>query len=466
MAGLRCFIVNRARGTQLTTYTVPGSGEALKKDRLRTNTKTTGVRGKRKILRPPTVPVIISKDLTLGLAHAEFMKRVDLKSPDAKADEDIEQLINQSLTEWLSEQKYDLPQFFGQFDSALCGFHTPTLLHRILNDYNPSPQLRKGVYKKRHALVTYLLTSYPHLYQRKRREQNTTYQGSDDQLYSDDYDYDNQGASGSDRGEDSGAEDIDEDDRDGEPVANHSEAGDGERDSGSAGVEFEGDGAQLRFDDSVKTALQVAMEKAMAIDDQLQRKNSTDEITIDPFLQLLVKLDPQETVSQFHHWHASSSGLTMDPRDSRHLHQLLPRVWASENSSCMLDLLTHLDHELLKSTDKEQNTVLHLVARYSLDFILSAESELRLLSQIQGIFQRFPEAASKRNSSQESPYLHRLNTARQRNKEPTDKITAYLKKRCVACSPEQAFQLLHGEGPKIQRGYFNFLHLIRFVRHL
>ena len=210
-----------------------------------------------------------------------------------------------------------------------------------------------------------------------------------------------------------------------------------------------------------KTPLYVALTKAITID----KKNS--EPTIDPFLQLFVTENPRETITQLEQWHSDDGDREGGPR----LHDLLPRIWSPDTDglTCMVKILPHLGPKLLANKNREGNTVLHSIAKHSLNFDPESISKSELFNEVVGTIQRSPKAVSTTNAASESPYLHRVNLAQKRNMSFNDPITAYLKKRCIAYHPEVAFQLLYGVGPSTQRtlgepGTFpvTLLHTFRF----
>lgn len=320
----------------------------------------------------------------------------------------------EDIKKWIASQEEESGSVFRcSLNQRASGAKYPTLLHYSLA-YN-SDNGRNTKFKKRNLLVRYLMREHPGLYKQTTK--------SPKELLPACY------------------EDANEDD--------------------NGTDDYRGDEEEDDDEEDEQTPLHLALTRAIKID----KKKS--EPTPDPFLQLFIDENPEETAEQINSWHADNEGHS--------LHDVLPRIYTPDTVGlqCILKLLPHLSSELLGSKDKKGNTVLHFVSKHTLSFTDDKDNQLRsqFLDNIMNIIERCPEAIKITNSALESPYLYRVKCKQQNSlgMDEYDPITLYLKKRCILNQPNQVIQLLHGCGPaSIQRmlfvipikhfGDFNFTH--------
>jgi len=345
----------------------------------------------------------------VGQVHTILLERLD-KFMGGKQSNKLEVT---EVAQWIDSHPGGWgPAFRKSLDQMAVGAKYPTLLHHILAYSKERSRTLK--FNKRGVLARYLMREYPSLYYKREKK---PHDGGGEHHH----DSDNEGVNS--KGEDEEPEDDAEDDE----------------------------------EDDEKTPLYLALTKAINID-----KKNPGWVTLDPFLQLFVEENPEETAKQFGSWYTDGN------REGTRLHDLIPRIWPwlprpdTVGPRCMVKLLPRLGPNLLASenTDSEGNTVLHLVARHSLRLAndkneIAPELPPDLLEEIMHMIDRCPTVINTKNSSSQSPYLYRVQCAREKALTCTldDQLTFYLKKRCIASSydPEEAVQQLYGSDSSAQR---------------
>ena len=181
--------------------------------------------------------------------------------------------------------------------------------------------------------------------------------------------------------------------------------------------------------------------------DSFSRPATRSRSGINPFVDYFVKEFPESTARQLSR--SESEGA---------IFRLLPLICGIhvKGIGSLYSLIPHLPEAQLREKDGEGNTVLHLVARYKYACDEERKSQESLNRTIEDIIQRYPDMICKQNKGEESPYLHRVNTAKDyffKNKHEEwhpDVITHLLKDHCVHRPLDEAMKLLYG--PRICPG--------------
>jgi len=133
------------------------------------------------------------------------------------------------------------------------------------------------------------------------------------------------------------------------------------------------------------------------------------------------------------------------------IHELLPRICSADAAGldCVIKLFPKLSKDRLALQSKEGNTVLHLAARYKYACDESKEARGKLIQVIRELVAKYPEAVGVLNKDGESPYLHRIKTYQTKEGVssdilPDDPITFYLKQLCISRNePGKTLKLLY-----------------------
>lgn len=133
------------------------------------------------------------------------------------------------------------------------------------------------------------------------------------------------------------------------------------------------------------------------------------------------------------------------------IHELLPRICSADavGLDCVTKLFPNLSKDRLALQSKEGNTVLHLAARYKYACDESKEAMGELLQVIKELVRKYPDAVGVLNKDGESPYLHRVKSYQAKEGLlsdilPDDPITFYLKQLCISQNePRKTLKLLY-----------------------
>jgi len=179
---------------------------------------------------------------------------------------------------------------------------------------------------------------------------------------------------------------------------------------------------------------------------------------LNPFVEYFVREFPAETAQQLN----KDTGDLATPLQIPICH-LIPMICSPElqGAGCLGGLLPYLNEATLRETNDDKNTVLHMAARYKYACDEEPESQQLLKEQIENLIQTYPNMICALNKDKESPYLHRVNTARDYltgkgvnplMQEP-DVVTHFLKDLCMHRPIEEAVGLLYG--PRLGPGNYH-----------
>lgn len=183
-----------------------------------------------------------------------------------------------------------------------------------------------------------------------------------------------------------------------------------------------------------QTVLELLMHKSHLSGPKSTSKNSG----INPFAEYFVKKLPELTAQQL-----SKSNHT--------IFGLLPLICGPDirGMGSLYFLLPYLTDAQLNEKDEDGNTLLHFMSRYKYSCDEEPESQESLRNAIEATIRKYPDSFCEHNKSEESPYLHRVNTAKDYFKDNGDTwhpdvITHLLKDHCMHQPPEHAMKLLYG----------------------
>jgi len=187
-------------------------------------------------------------------------------------------------------------------------------------------------------------------------------------------------------------------------------------------------------------------------------------LALGPLLQLFVEEAVDETVAQLESWIAEDNQY-QGPAKGDWIHALVSSICdaafpsnrdidnqqsrdksAKAGLTALEKLLLHEKfaggkNSIYKIRDEKGNTILHLISRANVPVNL-VSSYKTLIDKLVG---RWPKALEARNKFQESPYLHRVNTAASLKSSASVKgggITSHLKLLSIRCDPHRTAQLL------------------------
>lgn len=169
---------------------------------------------------------------------------------------------------------------------------------------------------------------------------------------------------------------------------------------------------------------------------------------VNPFVEYFVREFPAETAQQLNRTEDDGNSLKAP------IFLLIPMVCGPdiEGNGCLGALLPYVTETTLRQTDENRNTVLHLAARYKYACDETPDSQELLKRQIENLVNTHPDIICALNKDKESPYLHRVNSAREYITQnggdllthKSDVITDFLKDRCMHRPIEEAVDLLYG----------------------
>ncbi|KAI5792576.1 hypothetical protein DFH27DRAFT_192777 [Peziza echinospora] len=181
-----------------------------------------------------------------------------------------------------------------------------------------------------------------------------------------------------------------------------------------------------------------------------------ESLYTNPFLQLLVTKDPEDSAKQLDPLYWTSGGHRGGPKEAdvpKHIHDLLPRICSPDTVGleCASQLFPRLGTRLMALPDADGNTLLHIAARYRCVSDESEDAQIELLKVLKSIIKKYSGSVGKLNKNSESPYLHRVHTyqkATGASKEfiPMDIVTRYLKHLCIRLfEPAETLKLIYAE---------------------
>lgn len=190
-------------------------------------------------------------------------------------------------------------------------------------------------------------------------------------------------------------------------------------------------------DDEGNTVLVVLINKRTLINKR-RPINNTNDSGINPFVDYFVKTKPEQTAEQL-----------KTPADE--IFRLIPLICGQDvkGPGSLYLLLPYLTKDQFYEQDGDENTVLHLVARYKHACDEEPESQEVLKQAIEVITEKYSDIICRQNKRGESPYLHRVNTAKAYFKDKgkkwdPDVITHFLQDLCMHKPLERVTSLLYG----------------------